>query len=144
MFSAFTTITGCFRLWTILFEYWIFWLWRMWHLLCFMYMVCQSDPQRSRQLRMTGRLGVWGHWWPLILWRDCLILLHFAWHLSITKMHTVGVIYSRLYKSMSLVYYLHLCFLWVFFGWILSVYIFRLLVFCHLHYLPVRISSLSN
>ena len=40
MFSVFATITRCFRLWTTIFEYWIVWLRRMWHLLCFMYMVC--------------------------------------------------------------------------------------------------------
>ena len=31
----------------------------LWHLLCFMYMVCQRDPKKSRQLSMNGRLGVW-------------------------------------------------------------------------------------
>ena len=48
---------------------------------------------------MTGHLGILGPLWPLKLWSDCLILLHFAWHLSITNLHTVSVIHSILYKS---------------------------------------------
>ena len=103
-------------------------------------MGCQSDPQRSRQLRMTDRLGVWGQWWPLIIWRDCLVLLHFAWHLSITKLYTVGVIYSRLYKGLWFALVLPMSKFWMY---SLGIYILVIGLF-HLHVYTGRISLLSN
>ena len=67
---------------------------RMRHRLCFMCVVSKSDTQMSRHLLMTGYLGVFND--PI------LILLPFCLTFVNITMHTVSVMYSKLYEILSL------------------------------------------
>ena len=50
----------------------------------------KNNDQSCRQWRMTGRLGgVWGHWLPLMLWRDYL-----SFGLIDDKLYIVGMVYG--------------------------------------------------
>ena len=115
MFSTFTTITGCFRLWTIIIEYWIFDSDEcdICYVSCIWY--AKAIPKGADNCAWLVVLvfgAIDDH-----LYFGVIVKLYgiFAWHLSITKSLAVSVIYSRLYKRLSLLFDLHLCFLWVFF-----------------------------